>query len=178
MWHRAYVMSLPRRLLHFKLQTLPSPFWNVPSCRCLLRGFISKLALLLYLTFLLIIVIPPTCMRESHHWKIPLQNVTHYCSREAVNGTLNISRECSLTPVGWERGAEQLWRRRDVVVVVGAAYGLVAGGGRGRSLHADLLQTLILAKNGHTTDTIFPLHFIFWGIRSKNSDALNIFCNF
>lgn len=46
-------------------------------------------------------------------------------------------------PVGRQRGGKQLWVLCDVVVV-GAAYRLAAGGGRGRSLHADLLQTLVL----------------------------------
>ena len=46
-------------------------------------------------------------------------------------------------PVGRQRGGEQLLRLCDVVIV-GAAYRLAAGGGRRRSLHADLLQTLVL----------------------------------
>lgn len=53
-------------------------------------------------------------------------------------------------PVGRQRGGEQLWILCDVVVV-GAAYRLAARGGRGRSLHADLLQSLVLeATHTHT----------------------------
>lgn len=46
-------------------------------------------------------------------------------------------------PVGRQRRGKQLWGVCDVVVV-GAAYRLTVRGGRGRSLHADLLQTLVL----------------------------------
>lgn len=46
-------------------------------------------------------------------------------------------------PVGRQRGGEQLWGLCDVVVV-GASYRVAARGGRGRSLHAHLLQTLVL----------------------------------
>ena len=52
------------------------------------------------------------------------------------------------SPVGGQRGGEQLRGVCDVVVV-GAAYRLAAGGGRGRSLHADLLQALVL-QDTHT----------------------------
>lgn len=45
------------------------------------------------------------------------------------------------TPVGGQRGGEQLRSLCDVVVVVGAAYRLAAGR---RSLHADLFQALVL----------------------------------
>lgn len=50
---------------------------------------------------------------------------------------------CMHAPVGRQRRGKQLWGVCDVVVV-GAAYRLTAWGGRGRSLHADLLQTLVL----------------------------------
>lgn len=58
-------------------------------------------------------------------------------------------------PVGRQRGGKQLWGLCDVVVV-GAAYRLAARGGRGRGLHADLLQALVLQdthtkqKNAHS----------------------------
>lgn len=51
-------------------------------------------------------------------------------------------------PVGRQRGGKQLRGWRDVVVV-GAAYRLAARGGRGRGLHADLLQALVL-QDTHT----------------------------
>ena len=55
-------------------------------------------------------------------------------------------------PVGRQRGGEQLWGLCDVVVV-GAAYRLAAGGGRGWSLHADLLQALVLEQEHTHTHT-------------------------
>lgn len=53
-------------------------------------------------------------------------------------------------PVSSQCRTEQLRGLCDVVVVVGAAYRLAAGGDRGGSLHADLLQALILEKDVQT----------------------------
>lgn len=75
---------------------------------------------------------------------------TTVCDRPQAQKGENLTVEssnrvkcCMHAPVGRQRRGKQLWGVCDVVVV-GAAYRLTAWGGRGRSLHADLLQTLVL----------------------------------
>lgn len=76
----------------------------------------------------------------------PFQCDEYDCVREVFG-----CAACS--PVGGQRGAEKLRGLRDVVVVVGAAYRLAAGGGRGWSLHGDLLQALVL-EGEHTAGSV------------------------
>lgn len=84
---------------------------------------------------------------------------------------------CIQVLVGRQRRGEQLRGVCDVVVVMGDAYPLAVGRGRGRSLHADLLQALVLWGRNSDIQVLFNLQIWIWGVDtwSKKKKLIKLF---